>query len=68
MSLVLTRRDGEGLTFVGPDGEVIHIGVEIIQQPGREPKAHLVIDAPPDVLIARDELLGRNEKRPPLSG
>lgn len=64
--LVLSRREGESLTIIGPDGQQITLTAVAIGPVHQGKAARVVrlgIDAPPDYRIARTELLQEGEFR-----
>ena len=63
MSLVLTRKPGQGVTFSGPDSAVIHVDVDVEYYEGKFSRVKLHIDAPPDWLVLRDELIKNGETK-----
>ena len=58
--LTLTRKRGEAITLALPSGARIWVIVKDVERG----MARLVIDAPPEVVIARDELLVIKEVEP----
>jgi sRNA-binding carbon storage regulator CsrA len=58
--LVLSRNQGEVVVLRLPDGREVRVCLVAFGHNGRgKPKARLGFDAPADVVIAREELLGR---------
>jgi len=51
--LILARRPDEKLTIYTPDGDYIHILVTEV----RQGQVRLGIEAPPDYVVLRDELV-----------
>lgn len=59
VSLIITRRPGEAIVAIAPDGSrrrlyVISIEGNVVR---------LAIDAPPEILIIREELLPEGDRR-----
>lgn len=59
MSLILTRRIGESIEF-SFFGELVKIKISSIDKRGR---VSLMIDAPKEIVILREEVAIRNENR-----
>ena len=57
MSLVLTRKPGQGVTFSGPDSAAIHVDVDVEYYEGKFSRVKLYIDAPTNWRVMRDELI-----------